>query len=140
MNEHGDFYISFSSNVLYIKVLGPWNLETFEHYNRDFNEQLKANECSSYSVFATLEGDSLMVPEISEIFKAATTQRIANGLKNVAFYLKKSACPHAFKQQISQLYQGSHLNYKFFNDINSAKSWLNENKVIIKDDLITYLL
>ena len=140
MNEHGNFHITFSNNVFYIKILGPWNLETFEHYNRDFDEQLRANKCSSYSVFATLEGDSLMVPEICELFKAATKQRIAKGLKNVAFYLKKSACPNVFKQQISLLYQGTQLNYKFVNDIGSAKSWLNENHITLEDEFINQLL
>lgn len=92
--------------MFYIKILGPWNFETFEHYNNDFNKQLTVNKCSSYSVFAVLDGESLMIPEVCEIFKTATTQRIATGLNNVAFYLTKSACPHTFKQQISELHQG----------------------------------
>jgi len=36
MNEHGDFYIEYSHTVFYVKVLGPWSFETFEHYNNDF--------------------------------------------------------------------------------------------------------
>ncbi|QOL27048.1 hypothetical protein LP316_07095 [Thalassotalea sp. LPB0316] len=140
MNEHGDFYITFSNNVFYIKVLGPWNFETFEHYNNDFNTLLTVNKCSSYSVFAVLDGESLMIPEVCEIFKTATTQRIATGLNNVAFYLTKSAYPQAFKQQIRGLYQGKNLNFKFFNDIESAKSWLNKCEITLKDELINKLL
>ncbi|GLX81477.1 hypothetical protein [Thalassotalea eurytherma] len=140
MNEHGDFHITFSNDVFYIKILGPWNLETFEHYNRDFNEHLNANICSSYSVFATLEGDSLMIPEVSEIFKMTVAQRIAKGLENVAFCLTKSACPNLFKHQIHEVYKGLNLSFKCFNDIEQAKSWLNEHQITLEDRLIARLL
>ncbi|KPV95035.1 hypothetical protein AN214_02952 [Pseudoalteromonas sp. P1-9] len=140
MNEHGEFYIEYSHNVFFVKILGPWNFEAFEHYNNDFNKQLKVNKCPSYSVFAVLEGDSLMIPEVIEAFKTSTAQRIATGLNNIAFYLTKSVCPHAFKQQIRELYQGKNLNFKFFNDIESAKSWLKKYESTLKDELVNKLL
>ncbi|TMN86856.1 hypothetical protein CWB72_17875 [Pseudoalteromonas phenolica] len=138
MNTSG--YIEYMHNVFYVKVLGPWNYETFEHYNNDFNKLLIGNKCPSYSVFAVLEGDSLMIPEVCETFKKATTKRIATGLKHVAFYLSKSACPNAFKQQFHDLYQNKNINFKFFNDIDSAKSWLKTYEIILGDKLVNKLL
>lgn len=98
------------------------------------------NKCPSYSVFAVLEGDSLMIPEVCETFKRATTKRISTGLKNVAFYLSKSAYPHAFKQQVRDLYQNKNINFDFFNDIDSAKTWLNTYKIVLNDELVNKLL
>ncbi len=81
-----------------------------------------------------------MIPEVCETFKKATTKRIATGLKNVAFYLSKSACPHAFKQQIRDLYQNKNINFEFFNDIDSAKSWLKTYEIALNDELVGRLL
>ena len=138
MNTGG--YIEYLHNVFYVKVLGPWNYETFEHYNNDFNKLLIGNKCPSYSVFAVLEGDSLMTPEVSETFKKATTKRNATGVKNVAFYLSESSCPNAFKQQVRDLYQIKNINFKLFNDIVLAKSWLKTYDIVLNDELINKLL
>ena len=81
-----------------------------------------------------------MIPKVCETFKKATTKRIATGLKHVAFYLSKSACPNAFKQQVHDLYQNKNINFKFFNDINSAKSWLKTYEIILEDKLVNKLL
>ncbi|GMM84305.1 hypothetical protein MTsN2n4_15320 [Pseudoalteromonas sp. MTN2-4] len=97
------------------------------------------NKCPSYSVLVVLEGDSLIIPEVCETFKKATTKRIATGLKYVAFYLSKSACPNAFKQQVHDLYQNKNINFKFFNDIDSAKSWLKTYEIILEDKLVNKL-
>ena len=85
MNEHGDFYIEYSHNVFYVKVLGPWNFETFEHYNNDFNKLLIGNKCPSYSVFAVLEGDSLMIPEVCETFKKRQLNALRQDLNTSHF-------------------------------------------------------
>ena len=139
MNTSG--YIEYLHNVFYVKVLGPWNFEKFERYNNnDFNKLLIGNKYPSYSVFVALEGDSLMTPEVSETFKKATTKRNATGVKNVAFYLSKSACLHAFKQQVRDLYQIKNINFKLFNDIDLAKSWLKTYDIVLNDELINKLL
>ena len=138
MNTGG--YIEYFHNVFYVKVLGPWNFEKFERYNNDFDKLLIGNKYPSYSVFVALEGDSLMIPEVCEAFKNTITKRIAAGLKHVAFYLSKSACPQAFKQQISDLYRNQNINFEFFNDIDSAKSWLKTYEIILEDKLVNKLL
>jgi len=81
-----------------------------------------------------------MTPEVSETFKKATTKRNATGVKNVAFYLSKSACLHAFKQQVRDLYQIKDINLKLFNDIDLAKSWLKTYDIVLNDELINKLL
>ena len=138
MNTGG--YIEYFHNVFYVKVLGPWNFEKFERYSNDFNKLLIGNKYPSYSVFVVLEGDSLMTPEVSETFKKATTKLNATGLKNVALYLSKSAYLHAFKQQVRDLYQIKNINFKLFNDIDLAKSWLKTYDIVLNDELINKLL
>lgn len=140
MNEHGSFTLRFVNDVIYLKKIGPWNEETFRHYDSDLTHTLEQSGSSSFSGFVVLEGDSLMVPEVYDNFRKASARRAETGLKNVAFLVQNSKCPLLLQEQVASLYKGLSISYRFFKEKNSAITWLQSLNVGLNEALIAALL
>ncbi|GMM67630.1 hypothetical protein MTsDn1_09240 [Alteromonas sp. MTD1] len=136
MNEHGSFTLRFVNDVIYLKMIGPWNAETFRHYNSDLTDMLEQSGSSSFSGYVVLEGDSLMMPEVYDNFRIASVQRVGTGLKNVAFLIRNSQCPLLVQEQIASLYKDLPINYRFFELKNSAITWLQSLNVGLNNALV----
>jgi len=139
MEEHGDYWLQFSDNVIYLRIKGAWNLETFTHYNTEVNKYFSDNQSSNISALVVMEGESLMVPEVNEKYRSAINSRISQGLKNVAFNIGQSDCPSTLKLQVEKLYKGLEINYRFFDSLPLAMGWLNTLGVKINHDKVSTL-
>ena len=140
MNEHGSYNLRFENNIIYLKIIGPWNEETFEHYNAELMHAIKLSGSKTYSGIIVLEGYSLLIPEVFDRFRRASSNRVKTGLTNVAFFIQKSLCPSTIEGQVSMLYKGLSVNYSFHKTIQSAISWLQSLEVNINKELVNKLL
>lgn len=140
MNEHGSYNLKFKNNILYLKIIDPWNEETFEHYNAELMHAIKLSGSKSYSGIIVLEGDSLILPEFFDGFRKASSNRVKMGLTNVTFFIQNSQCHSTIKTQVSMQYEGLPVKYSFHKTMQSAISSLQSLKVIISQELVNKLL
>ncbi|WP_419148703.1 hypothetical protein [Pseudoalteromonas 'SMAR'] len=132
--------MKLENNIIYLKIIGPWNAETFDYYNAELMQAIKLSGCKILSGIVVLEGDSLLIPEVFDRFREATLNRVETGLTNVAFFIQKSQCPSVIEEQVAMLYKGLTVNYSFHKTIQSAVLWLQSLKVNINKERVNELL
>lgn len=136
MNQHGSYELKFANNVIYLKMIGPWNEETFKHYNSDLTGALEQTGSSRFSAFVVLEGDSLLIPEVFDGLRKASARRVEIGLKNVAFLIRKSQCRLLLQEQAASLYKDLSIIYRFFETKDSGIAWLQSLNVDINKEIV----
>ena len=86
MIELGRYTVKFEKNVLYLKIIGPCNKETFERYNAEISKKITLAGSKSFSGVVVLEGECIIIPEVFDDFRKATVVREKTGLTNLALY------------------------------------------------------
>ena len=123
---HGDIRVSVDDRLMIIEGTGPANIEAVQVYQENaqrFRDMLNEGPWAS---LVLLKGEPLLSPEakskLIEIIRYASTQKvIATGVVMQDLpYIK------TIRHFWTSVYEETTLPYRFFDDEDQARSWLNE--------------
>ena len=133
MIEHGCYTVKFEKNVLYLKIIGPCNKETFERYNAEISKRLHLQVRNLILELSYWKVSVLWYRKYSVV-------REKTGLTNLALYIHNSQSPLTIKEQVKLLYKGLTVNYSFHETLDSAIIWLQSLNTKIDKELLKRML
>ncbi len=120
---HGDFKITTEHNILMIDVWGPWNQEFFTQFHQQLYIAVHQLPMDIYAVLVSMHGQALPVRDAIDNHIEFISQGNA-----LATAIDLSGCTTAglSKDLFGKIYTQSNLNHAFFDDKESARTWLFE--------------
>ena len=123
---HGDLSFKVEGNIMLIEGERPWNLEAINSSAdnaRTCHEQLYGKP---WGVLAIIHGDPIHTPDAAKLLTEIVIRDKQNGRTASALVLDEDHHPDFGKFHIGEIYGNAGETFEFFNDINSARKWLNE--------------
>lgn len=127
MNEHGHIDFVRKENVIILKAEGPWNQLTVDRYASLYKDLVTPLLGSDWASLVIMYGESLMYPQAEAELLRSSKWRVKNGLKALAYVILDSDIRLTIINQSKHVYEKANVNHAFFNDIDSAISWLESN-------------
>lgn len=123
---HGTWDINARGRVLEIEGTGPWNLESLEQSAQLVEPFLQRLKGKPWAAMVILHGECIYVPaagrKLSEILqREASIGRVASAL-----LVNDCFSPNFAKEHISEIYEKGRHPYAFFDDIDLAQEWIDE--------------
>ena len=122
---HGELHFKVESNIQIIKGTGPWNLESIIKSANDVSKIHDELYGTKWCVLVIIHGQPIHTPEAAQLLVEAVIQDKKNGRVASALVLDESDNPDFGRQHIAEVYREAEEHFEFFNDIEIAKKWLN---------------
>ncbi len=121
---HGSFDTQIYKNVLLVKIIGPWNLETALAYQYHINRITAPLVGAPWAMITDLYDWELYTPDCYPVIHQLVNHCIENGLQREAVLSpEKSVKRRPF--QIDRAHYPQ-FNRAFFTDYRPARQWLAE--------------
>ncbi|MDO6694331.1 hypothetical protein Q4574_13635 [Aliiglaciecola sp. 3_MG-2023] len=123
---HGTLDLFVKDRILRLEGTGPWNLESLDESGEQANPMLEQLVQEPWAVLVILHGECIYVHEAGQrlteiVRKEKTMNRIAS-----AILVNDCDSPNFAKQHIGAIYQNAGEQFEFFDDVDSAETWLKE--------------
>lgn len=130
--EHGLYEVAYFDQTITFSARGPWNDETLKRGSKEMGEIInRLDHSRPWCQISCLYGESLMQPSVFEYFVKQTKVRRKLGLSVLAIVIRDSDITSTIRQQLSNAYALTNVEYQFFSDIDSAVEMLEASGFII---------
>ncbi len=136
MNEHGRIDFVRKGNVIILRAEGPWNQVTLTRYANSYKKLVTPLLGNDWASLVVMYGESLMFPEAEAEILRSTKWRVKNGLKALAYVILDSDIRLTIINQSKHVYDAAKLNHQFFNNTESAISWLESQGFSVDQEYI----
>jgi hypothetical protein len=124
--EHGQINLSIEDGLLIIKATGPANIEMINSYRQQvstFHQELKKTPWGSVAI---LQGEPFITPDASDnlVFGIKSGQEL--NLVASAVVIINDDYPSISKVFWQNIFEQTTLPFHFFDDIDEAKLWVQE--------------
>ena len=122
---HDHYQFSQDDNILTVTAQGHFNEETIQQYLNDMQmliDEIKHNPWATLTIF---KGSSIFTPEAEQALIHITQERIRNNMNAIAIVLQQSSQADLQQMQLTRVYQQCKIQYNFFSDTKTAKTWLS---------------
>lgn len=120
---HGECNISVEGSLLVIDVVGPWNLEFFDHLHQELAIAAKQITTKDYSVLLIPRGEAIAVNQATELHVEFLKRRRANA---IAIVLKYCSSASITQDMCKRIYKLAGIEHKFFEHEGQARTWLQK--------------
>lgn len=120
---HGECKISVEGSLLVIDVVGPWNLEFFDHLHQELATAAKQLTTKDYSVLLIPRGEAIAVNQAKELHVEFIKRRRP---KAVAIVLKYCSSASITQDMCTRIYKLAGIEHEFFEDELQARTWLQK--------------
>lgn len=124
--SHGDLALSVEGQLLIIEGEGPANLEMVLTYQKNvlaYREQIMSKPWAS---LVLLRGTPMVSPESSAILSETIKQAKMMHLQATAVVFVNIEYEETIKRYWEQIYDGTGVNYQFFESQADARRWLHD--------------
>lgn len=125
-NSHGVFHFTVEENLLIIEGEGPWNKEAILRSNNDASEIIKQLYGKRWGVLGIFHGEPIFIPDAVDALIEIVGIGRRHGRIASALILDETVHADMGFYHLSEIYREAGENFKFFNDIVSAKKWLKQ--------------
>ncbi|GAB5380981.1 MAG: hypothetical protein Alis3KO_17650 [Aliiglaciecola sp.] len=130
MQEHGEFEVGRSEQVILLSARGPWNDETLKSGAGVMNRRIQQlDQTQPWAQLSCLFGESLMTPSAFKYFTKHTGIRKEMGLTTLAIVIKNSDITSTIKMQLTKAYSEIGIQHEFFEEIEQAIEWLQKQGI-----------
>lgn len=127
MFEHGESQLCCSEQVLFYAGRGPWNEEAMlQSPQKTFEQIIQFAPNQPWAQISCLFGESLMPPSAYKVFLEYCHLRKQSGMACVAITIQDSEIVNTIKQQLTEAYRLTNIDYQFFTSVSQAKIWLKD--------------
>ncbi len=126
LKPHGVYTISVKKGLIYTEAEGPFNADLMRQYKIDFSDCIEqlSYPCGEVTVY---RGMSVFTEEALEMNEHQIHRDIAEkGLIAAGIVLLSSQHKGLMKKQVKALYAGTDVKYEFFDDVESAETWVRK--------------
>jgi hypothetical protein len=129
-NEHGSFKVELRGNILFLTIVGAWNIETSKAYQQAISEAIKSLVGTQWAVLTFMDDWELCTPDCEPIFVEIILDGIAKGLVKEAVVNNKSTLKLELFSKYQKIKTPNDTNIPFkrhvYQDEKSALAWLVE--------------
>lgn len=123
--QHGIYAVKVEERILIVDATGPFNAELIAAYRRDVDACIQALSHLNWGQVVVLHDLSLFTPEAEKALEESLNFRKQRGL--VASAVVCDSPYKMVKKQMAEIYNAVELDYAFFEDIDTAKQWLQKH-------------
>lgn len=121
--EHGDYLLSVTSNILTIRASGAWNKEKSLAYSADCKKLINQQFTDDYFLVLLITQDWLPTHDSIEILQEVTHWSLKRGLRAEAFCFSNMLEAEVITKMITP-HISDHFDRESFDDEASALEWL----------------
>ena len=125
MRVHGTLNYMLEGNILLIEGCGPWNKEALLLFSDNAELLKKKQTLDKWAVLINVIGDPIYTPEAVQALLSYLKSEKEYGRVATAFVLTDSTSPELGEWHIREIYKKADEPCQFFNNIENAKIWLN---------------
>ena len=127
-SAHGEVHAHFQAeqNILHIDLVGPFNLEFMQKYERVVGAQRKNIDTPCWGSLVNVHGLALAPMEATNAGQEIVSKAVALGLIATAVVLHEPEGVAMQKKFWSRVYESSTLAFEYFDDTAQATLWLSE--------------
>lgn len=122
--DHGTLDIQADGQILRIEGTGPWNLESLNKSGEVALPIVQPLLGKPWVVLAILHGQAIYVPDAADALVDIVREDKRKGRIASALVLTGSDSPTFSENHISEIYNRAGEDFAFFEEQQSAKSWL----------------
>lgn len=138
MQEHGDYIVSRSQQVILFAGRGPWNDESLMHGTRQMAVNIgNLDKSRPWAQLSCLFGECLLPPSTFNMFVKQSKIRKEMGLQALAIVILDTDIMNTIKQQLTSAYQEVGIEHAFFTSIVEAIQWLEQQHIELDSQFIT---
>lgn len=122
--EHGTFKIWQEGQFMMIEGSGPWNLQSLEASAKEAQTAQNTLYGKPWGAIAIIHEQPIHVPDAAKLLVEFVKRDIKNGRVGSALLVDECDSPQFAKNHISDIYDRAGEIYEFFDDLGSARAWL----------------
>lgn len=120
-HEHDIYQLAlYSGNILVVDAVGPWNLESVQHYHNDVVQVVEAFKGEAWRNIAILRSETLFIPEVAEFLKQHLNWRKTVNVLSDTIILTNSITQHISHVQIQSMFDSVDMTVFFANTLDDA--------------------
>jgi hypothetical protein len=124
LNLHGQYDIQIQGRILLVDATGPFNEAIVKSYLGDLQTAVETLAPEPWALLAVFHDVSLFTPEAEAELIRVTRWRVGKGLSRCALTLIDIVGAEIVKDQLSRIYAAAGLEFEFFERIDDARQWL----------------
>lgn len=121
----GHYEIKRDGDVIRVWSAHEFNLEAAQQYARDMIEAI-AQMPAKFATLVEFDSPPVIAPEVEDAMRRSALDRARRGMVAVAFVTRDLDAIQVAIGQWNRVYEGSGVAFRFFPDLDSARSWLQE--------------
>lgn len=122
--EHGTFKIWQEGQFMIIEGSGPWNLQSLEASAKEAQAAQNKLYGKPWGAIAVIHDQPIHVPDAATLLVEFVKRDIDNGRVGSALLVGACDSPQFAKNHIADIYSRAGEIYEFFDDLDTAKTWL----------------
>jgi hypothetical protein len=122
---HGHYEISRDGDLIRVWSSHVFNLEAAQQYARDMLRMIEQMP-PKFGTLVVFDSPPVIGPEVEESMRRSARQRGERGMVAVAFVTAGDEGLPIASGQWDRIYEGSGIAFRFFRDVEAARSWLQE--------------
>ncbi|MCG7812719.1 hypothetical protein F0261_15935 [Alteromonas sp. 07-89-2] len=127
-SAHGEVHAHYqpAQKILHIDLVGPFNLEFMQEYERVVGAQRKTIDSPCWGSLVNVHGLALAPMQATNAGQEIVSKAVALGLVATAVVLHEPEGVEMQKKFWSRVYESSTLAFEYFDDTTLATQWLSE--------------
>jgi len=126
---HGEFSVATEGRILVVRTIGPWNEELIRLYSRTVTENVEALAGAPWGMLGVVADEGLHTPDSFAATVETVRKHRARGRIASAVILQNVSAREIVRSMFSRLYTEAGEPFAFFENEESARSWLSEKLV-----------
>ena len=121
----GHYQIEREGDLIRVWSSHEFNLEAAQQYARDMIEQIDQMP-AKFGTLVEFDSPPVIAPEVEEAMHRSALDRARRGMVAVAFVTRDLDAIQVATGQWNRVYEGSGVAFRFFPEVEEARSWLQE--------------
>lgn len=122
--QHGIYAVEVKGKVMIVDAQGPFNDELVKSYTQAVKSAVMHLSGEAWGQIIILRGLSLFTPDAEQLLYDVTVWRKEHNLSASAVLMLNTEAKELVRSQISRIYEKASIEYGFYEDIESAMTWL----------------
>ena len=121
----GQYDISRDGDIIRVWSSPEFNLEAARQYALDMMAMIEQMP-PKFGTLVSFEAPPIVGPEVEESMRRSARQRAERGMVAVAFVTEQLDAIEVARRQWGRIYEGSGIRLQFFQEVEAARDWLQE--------------